>query len=174
MFKTDLNKSQIPLFIWARPTFSFPGRPTRAPCRPQPPRCPRPLTGWSRLSAPRSSLPLPDGPRSSATPPLGTVAAAHLSTSLPPPLFDWQSTHGAHRPHPQVSGRCRPGAARRSAGTHLLVPRFLHTSARFPNPHRPLPHPPPLKREPDDATMPQSAVSSLEFRPQHRRRSPAR
>jgi hypothetical protein len=164
LFKTDLNKSKIPLFIRARPTFSFPGRP-------------RQLTGRSSLSAPRSSLllPLPDGSRSLATPPPGTVVVAPVSIS-PLPLCS--------------AGRDPPS----------LVPRFLHASARFPDPHRPLPHPPPPKKGPHNAAAPRSPFPSsvltpstpranppshshpphprsaapAEFRPQRRRHSPAR
>jgi hypothetical protein len=92
--KTDLNKSKILLFIWARPTLSFPDRPTCTPRRPWPLRRSRPLTGRSRLSAPHP-LPLPDGPCSSATPPPGTVVAAHPLAS-PLLLCSAGSVHTAH------------------------------------------------------------------------------
>jgi hypothetical protein len=85
------------LFLWARPTFFLSGPAHEHPRRPQPPRRPRPLTGWSRLLVPCLSLPLPlpDGPHSSAAPPLGTVATAHTSVS-PLPLCSAGSTRTTH------------------------------------------------------------------------------
>jgi hypothetical protein len=117
--------------------FSFPGRPTRAPRRPQPLRRPRPLTGRSHLSVPRLSLPLPlpDGPRSSAAPSPRTVAATHPSVSPPPPLFGRQRVHDSRRARPPVSGRCRSGAARRPAGT---PPTRATSSTRRPRRSTPL------------------------------------
>jgi hypothetical protein len=58
----------------------------------------------------------------------------------PPPLFGRQRADGARRPLPPISGRCR------SARTLLLVPRFLSTSAWFPDPHRPPASPTPSQK----------------------------
>jgi hypothetical protein len=78
-------------------------------------------------------LPLPDGPRSSAAPSLGTVAAGHPSVS---PLPLCSAAARAHRARPPVSGRCQPGATRRSAGTPPA--RAASSTRRWRRPTPPL------------------------------------
>jgi hypothetical protein len=68
-FEIHLNNSQLSLFIWARPTFFFPGQPTRAPrLSPLPPspaasRVPRvsdptpPAPAQNRANRPRAPRP---------------------------------------------------------------------------------------------------------------------
>jgi hypothetical protein len=101
-----------------------------------------------------SSLPLP--PPAEACLSI-SVTARHCGrgppVSLsPPPLFGWSRVHRARRL--PVSGRCRPGAVRQSAGTPLLVPPLPPCVGRAPRPPpHPLPHPPPPKKGSHDAVM---------------------
>jgi hypothetical protein len=117
-----LNKFEILLFIWARPTFSFLGRPTRVNARLTLAVASPPPTPADRPVPPVKAPLLSPSPTARRTPLISDTAARHYChgppVSLsPPPLFGRQCAHGARRPRPSVSRRCRPGAVLRSAGS---------------------------------------------------------
>jgi hypothetical protein len=151
LFKTDLNKSKILLFNWARPTFSFLGRPTHAHARPTQAAASLPPMPADRPVPPVSTPLLSTSPTALQAPLVSDTTAWHycrgppISLS-PPPLFGRQHAHGARRLCSPVLGRCRSGAAHRSAWTPSparapLPPRVGPVSCPPPPPclTRPLP-----------------------------------
>jgi hypothetical protein len=165
------------VFIWARPTFFLPGpahgRPVQAAASP-------PSTPADRPVLPVSAPLLTPSPAARRAPLVSGTAAPHCChgppVSLSPPfLFGWQRAHGARRAHPPVLCRCRPGAARRSAGTPLLVPRFLHASVTSPDPPSDSSsRRPPLKRAPHHDYLLSALTSRRSHLPHLRREPPGR
>jgi hypothetical protein len=112
-------------------------------------------TPSSNRAGPRAPLaPLSPSPAARRAPPVRVIVARHCCRDppfglTPPPLFGRQRAHDARRARPPGSGRCRPGAASRSARTHPCSCRFLHTSVALPDPPSDSSlRRPPLKRAP--------------------------
>jgi hypothetical protein len=138
------------LFIWAQPTPHFSGpahaRAVQAAASPPP-------MAADRLVPPVSA------------PLVSNTAAQHCCRDPPVSLSPSPSirpvAHARYTsPAQSVSGRWWPGLPTSRQGPPCSCPAFSTRRPSFPTPTAPLPHPPPLKRESDDAVVPRALFPS--------------